>query len=97
MQLIKPGQRGVEVCLVEDFAAAGQVVFDRPQRDPSPLGLEALLRSLVRRVSDDCPEVGHSMHDLDIDIDVLVTVQPGAQVCHQVNGPERCLPFGGRC
>ena len=49
MQFLEAGERGVEVCLVEDFAAADQVAVDRQKFDLSPLGVEALLRGSVRR------------------------------------------------
>ena len=32
------------------------------------------------------------MHSLDVDFDVLAEFQPGAEVCDQVTGRERCLP-----
>ena len=43
-EFVEPRERGVEVCLVEELAAADQVAVDRRDVDLSPLGLEALLR-----------------------------------------------------
>ncbi len=57
VQLIEAGDRGVEVCLVEDFAAVDQVAFDRQHVDPSPFGVEALLGVPMRRIGEDCSEV----------------------------------------
>ena len=51
-ELIEPRERGVEVCLVEDFAAVDQVAVDHQDVDAAPLGLEALLRGPVRHVGD---------------------------------------------
>ena len=48
LQFLKSGERGVEVCLVEYFAAADQVAFDRENADRAPLGVEALLRGPFR-------------------------------------------------
>ena len=42
-QFVEAGERSVEVCLVEDFAAAHQVTVDRQEVDHPPLGVEALL------------------------------------------------------
>jgi hypothetical protein len=42
LQFIKAGERGVQVCLVEDLAAVDQVTFERQNVDPSPLGVQAL-------------------------------------------------------
>ena len=43
LQFIKAGERGVEVCLVEDLAAVDPVAFDRKDVDHPPLGVEAVL------------------------------------------------------
>ena len=48
-ELIESRDRGVQVCLVEDLAAAEHVVFDRQHVDPAPLGVEALVRDPGRR------------------------------------------------
>ena len=42
-ELVEPRERGVEVCLVEEFDAVDQVAVDRRETDLPPLGLEALL------------------------------------------------------
>ena len=65
-EFLEPRERGVEVCLVEDFAAVDQVAFDRQERDPPPLGVEALLRGPMRRMGDDRSEVAQPMHSLDV-------------------------------
>ena len=70
VQFLEPGERGVEVCLVEDFAAADQVAFDRENVDHPPLGVEALLRGPMRGVGDDRSEVAQPVHSLDVDADV---------------------------
>ena len=60
-------ERGVEVGLVEKFAAVDQVAFDREEVDHPPLGVEALLRGPMRRVGDDRSELAQPMHSLDVD------------------------------
>ena len=65
-ELFEPRDRGVEVCLVEYFAAVDHVAFDREKVDHPPLGVEALLRSLIRHVGDDRSEVVQPMHRLDV-------------------------------
>ena len=67
VQFLESGERGVEVCFVEDLAAADQVAVDRQKVDLAPLGVEALLRSPMRYVGDDRSEVGQPMHSLDVD------------------------------
>ena len=42
IELVEPREGGVDVRLVEDFAAVDQVAFERQNRDLSPLGVEAL-------------------------------------------------------
>ena len=42
-EFVESGECGVEVCLVEDFAAVDQVIFDRENVDHSPLSVESLL------------------------------------------------------
>ena len=66
-ELLEPRERGVEVCLVEYFAAVDQVAFDRQKFDHPPLGVEALLRGPMRRMGDDRSEVVQPMHGLDVD------------------------------
>ena len=46
-EFVEPRERGVEVGLVEYFAAADQVAFDRQKIDLPPLGVEALLRGPI--------------------------------------------------
>ena len=79
--------RGVEVRLVEYLGAIDQFAVNRENLDPTPLGVKALLRGPVGRVSDDCSEVGQPMHGLDIDTDVLVELQPRAEVWVRSPGP----------
>ena len=65
-ELVEPRERGVEVGLVEHLAAVDQVAFDHHKLDVPPLGVEALSRRPIRRVSDDRSEVGQPMHRLDV-------------------------------
>src|SRR6516225_3332608 len=65
-QFVKARERGVKVCLVEDFAAASQVAFDREEVDHPPLGVEAVLRSPASNISDDRSEVAQPMDSLDV-------------------------------
>ena len=67
VQFVKARERGVEVCLVEDFAAVDQVAVDHQNVDLAPLGFEALVRSPMRRMGDDRSEVAQPMHGLDVD------------------------------
>ena len=96
-ELFESRDRGVQVCLVEYFAAVDHVAFDRENRDPAPLGVETLLRGLIRRVSDDRSEVGQPMHGLDIDVEVLVP-SPARRGCMRSGHRAPSLsPVGGRC
>ena len=70
VQFLKAGERGVEVCLVEDFAAVDQVAFDRHEVDHSPLGVEALSRGPMRRIGDDRSEIAEPMHRFDVEAEV---------------------------
>ena len=49
-ELLESRDRGVDGCLVEDFAAVDHVAFDRENADHPPLGVETLLRGLIRHV-----------------------------------------------
>ena len=76
----KRGERGVEVCLVEDLAAVDQVAFDRQKMRSPPLGVEALLRGPLSRVGEDRSEIAQPMHRLDVDADLALVVQRCADV-----------------
>ncbi len=43
LQFVEAGERGVEVRLVENLAAADQVAFDRKDVRHAPLAIETLL------------------------------------------------------
>ena len=64
-ELIEFCERGVEVFLVENLAAVEHVAFHRCNSDHPPLGVEAVLRGLARRVGDDRSEIIQAMHSLD--------------------------------
>ena len=97
LQFLEPRERGVEVCLVEHLAAVDHVAFDRQKVDPSPLGVEALLRGPMRRVGDDRSEVAQPMHSLDVDAEVRRDV-PRTRGCMRSGRRARTLPAaGGRC
>ena len=66
------------VCLVEDLAAVDHVAFDRENADLPPLGVETLLRGLIRHVGDDRSEVVQPMHRLDEVVQVRRDVPCGA-------------------
>ena len=68
MQLLKAGERGVEVCLVENFATGYPVAFDGQEVDRPPLGVEALLRGPMALMGYDRPETVEPMHRLDVDL-----------------------------
>ncbi len=44
VKFFKAGERGVQVCLVEKFVAAGSIAFDSDKVNHSPLGGEAFWR-----------------------------------------------------
>ena len=56
---------------------------NRPEADPPPLGVEALVRGALRRVGANRSEVVQPMDSLDVGLDGLVEFQPGADVCGQ--------------
>ena len=70
-ELFESRDRGVQIGLVEYLGAVDHVAFNRENGDPAPLGVETLLRGLMRCAGDDCSEVVQTMHSLDIDIDVV--------------------------
>ena len=53
LQFIETGERGVEVCLVEDLAAVDEVAVDRQMATRPPFGFDAFLRSPLRGVGYD--------------------------------------------
>ena len=88
-ELVEPRERGVDVCLVEQFDAVDQVAIDGGKDDLSPLGFEAVLRGPADRLGEDRSEVAQLMHSLDVDDDVRCEVPRGTHVCGQVAGRER--------
>ena len=97
LQFLKPRERGVEVCLVEDFAAADQVAFDREEVDHPPLGVEALLRGPMHRLGDDRSEVAQPMHGLDVDADVRREVPRRHGWMRPDHRPRSLRAADGRC
>ena len=67
------------VCLVEYLAAVDHVAFDRENADHPPLGVETLLRRLIRHVGHDPAEVVQPMHRLDEVVQVRRDVPCGAE------------------
>ena len=57
VKLLEAGERGVEVGLVEELAAADPVTVDHQYADLTGLGFDALLPGRMRRVGDDRSEV----------------------------------------
>ncbi len=80
VQFIEAGERGVEVCLVEYFAAAEQVAVDHQNDDLARFDFDAFLRSRMRCVGDDRSEVGQSVHGRDIDSGFRRDVPKGTDV-----------------
>src|SRR3984957_11428248 len=89
-ELIELRERGVEVCLLEDFAAIDHVLVDRQEVDPAPFGVEALARNAMSRMGADRPELAEPMYNLDVSSDVLVEVEARAEVFDQITGSESC-------
>ena len=67
LQFLEARERGVEVCLVEDFAAADQVAFD---------GQKSIIRHSASKPSGEvpcaatvttAPGIAQPMHGLDVD------------------------------
>src|ERR1700692_4520059 len=67
-EFVEAGERGVEVCLVENFATGYPVAFDGQDVDRPPLGVEALLRAPMALMGYDRPETVEPMHRLDVDL-----------------------------
>ena len=95
-QLFEPRERGVEVCLVEYFAAVDQVAFDRQDSTSATRRRSPLARS-HRHLGDDRSEVAQPMHSLDVDADVWSRVPTGTDVCGHFTGRETLSRAGGRC
>ena len=68
-EFVEAGERGVEVCLVEELAAVDQIAVHRHEVDHPPLGLEALLRGPMRPMGDNHAKIAQPMHRLDVDPD----------------------------
>ena len=95
-ELVEPGERGVEVCLVEDFAAADQVAFERQKWILRHSASKPSLRGSMQRLGDDRSEIAQPMHSLDVDREVRRQIPSGAEVCGHVAGRERARA-GDRC
>src|SRR6185312_8973154 len=80
-QLLEPRQRGVEVRLVEYFAAVDPVAFDSQKVDHSPLGVEAFRRSPMQRIGGERAETAETMHRLDAHGEVWRDVPNGPHGC----------------
>src|ERR1700731_5459102 len=89
-ELIEPRKRGVEVCLVEDFATVDQVAVDHQEVDRPPLGVESLLRAPMALVGNDSSGTVEPMHRLNVDAEVWREVPNGADGRGHVAGLERC-------
>ncbi len=89
LQFVKAGERGVEICLVEDFAAGYPVAFDGQGVDRPPLGVEAFRRAPRRRMGDDRSEIVEPMHRLDVDLQVWREIPNGAKDLGHGAGLER--------
>ena len=66
MQLLKTSQRGVDVCLVEDFAAVDQIAFDCQNIDPRHSASKPSCE-VPCPPRDDRSAVAQPMHGLDVD------------------------------
>src|SRR5271156_2823174 len=80
VELIESAERGIEVSLVVEFAAADQIAVERHEGDLAPLGLEAVSRGSTDRMSDDRPEIAQLVHGLDAVADVGNLTPGGAGI-----------------
>src|ERR1700726_4283330 len=78
-ELIELRKRGVEVCLIEDFAAIDPVAVHHQDVDRPPLGVESLLRAAMPLVGDDSSGIVEPMHCLNVDLEVWSEVPDGAE------------------
>src|SRR6202034_3788975 len=92
LKFIKAGERGVEVCLVEDFAVIDSVGVDNHELDASPLGVEAFCRGPVLQMRDDRSETAEPMHRLDLNVNVWRDVPNSAEALGHGAGLERGSP-----
>ena len=88
LELVESRERGVEVCLVEDFGAVDQIAFDGHEVDDPPLGVEALLRGPLSDLGEDRAEIVQPMHSLDVGAEVLLEIPYGTDVSGHVAGRE---------
>ncbi len=88
VQLIEPGERGVEVGLVEDLDAAVEIAVGYANDDCPPFGIKALLRSAACGVGHDRSQLIQPMHRFDVDSDVWREVPQGGKIARQI------LPLG---
>src|ERR1700742_2645327 len=62
VELIEPRERRVQICLVENLAAAEHVAFEGENTYYPPLGAEAFWRGLMRQVGDNRTEAVQPVH-----------------------------------
>src|SRR6185312_825514 len=75
LQLFEAGERSVEVCLVEYFAAVESFAVDRQKVDHSPLGVDAFRRGGIRHMGEDRPQVVQPMNCLRVSADDVELVE----------------------
>ena len=90
-ELVEPRERGVEVCLVEIFAAADQVAVDRQRSISRHSASKPSCEVPCRRMGDDRAEVAQPMHSLDVDAEVGRRV-PMWRGCTRSGHRARTLP-----
>src|SRR6202012_4369917 len=93
MQLLKAGERGVNVRLIEYLAAVDQIALDRENVDPAPLGFKARWRDPMPRPGDNRSEVAQPTHSLDVNA-ARAAVERRADVCGRVTGCDPWSPPG---
>ncbi len=83
-ELVEPRERGVEVCLVEEFGATNQIAFDGHELDDPPLRVEALLRGSSNDLGEHRSEIIEPMHSLDVGAEVLLDIPKDTEVSGHV-------------
>ena len=87
-QFVEPGDRGIEICLVEKFGAVDQIAFSRDDFQNSPLGVETLLRGPFSNLSENRSKIVEPVHSLDVGAELLLEIPTGTDVCGHVPGRE---------
>src|ERR1700730_1231942 len=92
MQFLKAGERGVEVCLVEELEPGDQVAFKCEKGDLAPFESGGLVGGPSNYFCDDHPMVAQPVHSFEVPLDVRGDAIGSTYVRGYVTRRERYSP-----